>query len=528
MITKNPAKRELEDRVTILKRSVVFLIVAVLVAGVAAILDNIFLTNMPALAFTGGLAVTICGASIACRRAMFRLEGYEAAERAIASAIISSCSAEISDLLGKLEAVAARDGAIRRLYVEWASSIEQRLNEVLEAEAHENRRLRVALQCANAKRSLLGRVEQQRLASPAIRAERAITDAIENITRHRAVAEARLDEQRERKGLKWWFALTRPGFEEVDAKIEELEAARVRLIASGAFAKTEEHFRALAALVDRRTAEIERAAFSAIPEKRHEDFNDERIVQSAMLLSALSIPVSAWHDFNQAGNVFDSLREVNGNYAGMSDAEIWFETLTMPGPELAGLANLTKGALFEKHVEAEFAGERFEHFNHPDTDIVIDGVAYQIKATDSASYVESVADDIPVISTSEIAGITGSIDGGCTNEELTDAVDLALGGTVIDLSDTVLDALFAGVGGVGVFAMAHGVRSASAKYKASGDVLEATAAGVGATATSTARSAVNMAEIATKSTIGVVKSKPIRFLGRFLAMGVERFDQWLE
>jgi hypothetical protein len=223
---------------------------------------------------------------------------------------------------------------------------------------------------------------------------------------------------------------------------------------------------------------------------------------------------------------------VNGNYAGMSDADIWLDTLTMPGAELAGLANLTKGALFEKHVEAGLGGERFEHFNHPDTDILIDGVAYQIKATDSVSYIDSVPDDIPVISTSEVANITGSIDGGYTNEELTNVVDLALGGTVIDIGDTALDAVLTGVGGVGIFAILRGVQGASAKYKESGDAVVSLIEGVSTTAVSTARSAVNMAEIATKGAVGVVSSKPIRFTGSLMMSAtkaaITKVDQWLE
>lgn len=86
----------------------------------------------------------------------------------------------------------------------------------------------------------------------------------------------------------------------------------------------------------------------------------------------------------------------------------------------------------------------------PETDIVIDGVEMQIKATDSIDYINSVNDDILVIATSEVALTSGSIDGGYTNEELTNSVGLALGGSTVDIPDTAMDAILAGVGGLGL------------------------------------------------------------------------------
>ncbi|MFN3725232.1 MAG: hypothetical protein ACK4SZ_02890 [Allosphingosinicella sp.] len=389
------------------------------------------------------------------------------------------------------------------------------------------RRLKVVQRCSTARRSVADEIERRRLASPAIQAESMITDSLSRLKQHKAAAERQLDEKRERSLLKWWLDLTRPTFEEVDAKIEKLEFALRRLIASDCIAKTNEHFATLLSRVQTRTGEIERLSLSAIPISRHVSFDDDRVVHNALLLSALSIPVSAWRDISLATSVYDTLREVNGNYALMSDVDIWLATLTMPGPELAGLASLTKGAFFEKLVEGDFGGERFEHFNHPDTDILIDGVAYQIKATDSISYIDSVDDNIPVISTSEVAGITASLDGGYTNEDLTNIVDSALGGTVIDVGDTALDAVLAGVGGVGIFALLRGVQHASARYKESGDALASLVEGANATAISTTRSAVNLAELATKGTLSIVTSKPMRFTGRMLLSGVKRVDQWL-
>lgn len=532
MFEQELAKRTLETRLTISRWSVASLGILAFATVAAAIFGTISFTSQPALALAALLTLILCGAIFACYRAKVRLENYRISESGIAAALRSSSSAEIYDLRRRLRRAAAGDRLIDDFYAQFTSSIDRHLEAVLQAEVVEARRLKIVARCADAKRVLSDRIEQQRLASPAIRAERTITGAIENLKRHKADAEKQLNEQRDRRLLKWWFDLTRPGFEEVDAKIEELGAARQRLIASGDVRRTEEYYGALISLVDRRTTEIEGAALSAIPLRRNESFDDQRIVQNALLLSAFSVPVSAWRDISQAGVVYDSLREVNGNYAGMNDADIWLDTLAMPGPQLAGLASLTKGALFEKHVEAEFGGERFEHFNHPDTDILIDGVAYQIKATDSISYIDSVADNIPVISTSEVADVTSSIDGGHTNEELTNVVDLALGGTVVDIGDTALDAVLTGVGGVGIFAILRGVQGASAKYKESGDPVLSLVEGVSTTAVSTARSAVNMAEIATKGAVGVATSKPVRFTGSLMMSAakatINKVDRWLE
>lgn len=111
-------------------------------------------------------------------------------------------------------------------------------------------------------------------------------------------------------------------------------------------------------------------------------------------------------------------------------------------------------------------------------------------------------------------------------------VDLALSGTVLDISDTALDAVLTGVGGVGIFAILGGARSASAKYKETGDALEALAEGLSTTTVHTARTTVNMAEMATKGVVGVATSRPVRFAGSLVASlatkGAARFDRWLE
>jgi hypothetical protein len=499
----NPTERTLEGRLTILRWIVACLGVLVFAAAVATFFEIISIASQSAIILAALLSLVLLWAIFTCHRAKTRLENYRTAERDVVVALRSSSSEQICHLRRRVSDLASRERVVHRFYTECRSKIEQHLEKVMESEVFEARRQNVIARCADAKRTLSDRIEQQRLASPAIRAERTLTDAIQRLKQLKAAAEKQLGAQRDRLRLKWWFDLTRPRFEEVGRDIKKLEAALQSVIASGNITKTNKYYRDLASRVDRRTAKIEKVALTAIPTDQHESFNDKRIVHDALLLSAFSVPVSVWRDISQAGTVYDSLREVNGNYAGMSDADIWLDTLTMPGPELSGLANLTKGALFEKHVEAEFGGERFEHFNHPDTDILIDGVEYQIKATDSASYIDSVADNIPVISTSEIADITGSIDGGYANEDLTNVVDLALGGTVLDFSDTALDALLTGVGGVGIIHILKGAHRAHQKYKESGDPIESLFEGVKSTAIGAIRSTVNTAEIVTKVSGGV-------------------------
>src|SRR5690606_30023807 len=274
--------------------------------------------------------------------------------------------------------------------------------------------------------------------------------AIRSSGEQKAAAQRQIDEAIANSFLKWRKQWSRPDFAEVDAKIAELEDALRTLEHSPQFRQADQRFAELAVRVEMRARDIETVALAAVPQSRQEAFDADWVVRNALYVSALSVPVSAWGDLSQASDIFATLRDVNGNYEGMSDEDIWLDTLMMPGDQLAGLVSLTKGAYFEKLVEADFGGVRFEHFNHPDTDIVIDGIEYQIKATDSASYINSVADHIPVIGTSEVAGIPGVLDGGYTNEALTDGVELVLRGPIIDFSDTALDAVLSCLGFIGI------------------------------------------------------------------------------
>jgi len=61
-------------------------------------------------------------------------------------------------------------------------------------------------------------------------------------------------------------------------------------------------------------------------------------------------------------------------------------------------------------------------------------------ATDSETYIESVAPAVPEIATSEVAETAAAIDCGRRNAELDSSTTLAMGGTVIVGADTAVDA----------------------------------------------------------------------------------------
>lgn len=382
---------------------------------------------------------------------------------------------------------------------------------------HEARQAALKEEFKEAHYSCSDRIDELFKSSPAARADRLITDSLQKLKDIQESVAAGWEQAYQ--GMSWWNRTWSepPDLSDVDKKIAELEKAKQRLAATGELQKARAFFDNMEERSQRRIDASELAALESVPQSHLEPYDEKSISKSALLFSAMSVPVSAWGDLSQASNIYDTLREVNGNYAGMSDFDIWLNTLVLPGESLAGLVSLTKGAHFEKLVEADLGGERFEHFNHPDTDIVIDGVAYQIKATDSESYVESVADGIPVIATTEVAQITAAIDGGYTDEELESSVEFALGGSVIDVQDTAVDALLTGVGGLGILATMRGINHAFAKHKEGGDGFEAVLEGAGVAVVGTAKAVVDTAELSAK----VINSAPSRFAGRTLLKGVD-------
>lgn len=321
------------------------------------------------------------------------------------------------------------------------------------------------------------------------------------------------------------YAGTTPDFTEMDKVIKGMELARDRLETqhSDDFDALDKHIETLKTrAVFRVNKAKERAEEFILDNKNLEGF-DSDLLKKSIWLSALSLPISIWSDADRAGDVYDALRGVNGNYAEMSNADIWWESLFMSSDSLVGLTSLVKGAYFEQLVAEDTGGQLFEHFNNPDTDIVIDGVAFQIKATDSVGYIESVAEGIPVISTSEVALSTGAIDSGFSNEEVTGAVELALGETVVDVGDTAVDAVLSGLGGLGVLATLEGINHAATKHKNGGDGVEAMFEGAGVAIEGTARALVGVAEMG----YNVLASRPSRFIGRTILSGLKKLDDKL-
>ncbi|EHA16767.1 hypothetical protein [Halomonas sp. HAL1] len=328
------------------------------------------------------------------------------------------------------------------------------------------------------------------------------------------------------KSFSWWNKLKYiDGLDlsELDCMISDLKFKKVRLESKHKkdFLRLENHLDLVKARASQRVEYAKVKSEEYINDHVGKDGIDSGILQKSLWFSALTIPVSIWSDVDQTSDVFDALREVNGQFADMSDTEIWWETIFLSSESLAGLAALTKGAYFEQLVAADTGGMLHEFFNHPGTDVVIDGIEFQLKATDSASYVNSVADDIPVIATSEVAFETGAIDSGYTNEELDQAVDLALGGSVVDFGDTAVDAILAGVGGLGVLATLKGINHAVSKHENGGDGVEAIFEGAGIAIEGTARALVGVAEMG----YNVASSRPSRFVGRIVLKGLVKLDE---
>lgn len=408
---------------------------------------------------------------------------------------------------------------LRQLVEIWMPAIETRLEEArrlreLELNRVEKIRRRETVTEAVAKMREMAkaRIAQSRKAHPVLAARDAAIQRLARVKARRVQLEADVDEML--KGKSWWTQLNYdyPDYNKMDKEIRDLEWDVKLFLSRNAktIREAEEKLDVAAGRIDKRLRRIEETVIGAIPDRRQEAFDGDTIARDALILSALSIPVSAWQDISQAGEVYDVLRSVNGNFEGMSDSEIWLQTLAMEPESLAGLASLTKGALFEAHVAERTGGTLHEHFNTPDTDITIDGMEFQVKATDSAGYIESVDPDIPVIATSEVAVETGAIDGGMTNADLDSATDLALGGSVVDFPDTAMDAVIGGLSGLGIFATLRGINHAIDRHREGVDKAEAIEEGIGVAVTGTMKASVDLAEMGYK----VATSRPSRFLGR--------------
>lgn len=330
------------------------------------------------------------------------------------------------------------------------------------------------------------------------------------------------------KKFSWWDKLNRsqPDFSEMDKTIADFESAYSKVLAVHLSSKDEIN-RAFSKAFD--LAKI-RIQFTESQVKRHIEESElsrksaAQVMNTGFWFAGMSVPVSLWDDLTNAGDVYDALRRVNSNFEGMSDADIWLESLLLSSSSLAGLTSLAKGAYFEALIAEDSGGVLFDNFNHAGTDITIDGIEYQIKATDNVNYIYSVDESIPVIATSEVADRSGVIDGGYSDAELEGIVDNALGGTVIDIGDTAVDAWLTGLGGMGIMASIQGLDRAFKRVENGGDKVEAAMEGLSVAIEGTAKAAVGTAELAYK----VATSAPSRFVGRAMLGGFKALDRKLE
>jgi hypothetical protein len=122
-----------------------------------------------------------------------------------------------------------------------------------------------------------------------------------------------------------------------------------------------------------------------------------------------------------------------------------------------------------------------------------------------------------------VALSTGAIDSGISNNDISDVVDNALGGTVLDVGDTTVDAILSGLGGLGLFATLEGINHATKKYEKNGDVEEAIFEGAGVAIEGTAKALVGTAEMSYK----ILASRPSRFIGRLLLKICKKIEKKL-
>lgn len=467
-----------------------------------------------------------CFAIVQTRRGSLRftqvneiLSNYEKARNGIETAEVKGTFIALRDATNQAKAQSNNNPLIASLLV----SGELRLRQIIETRYRKDLQQKLDDEHQAFLENCKHRVNALKNQHPLIKAAKTLNTSVEYLKERRIQIDAQWKAVYE--DLSWWNKLCfgdRPDFKELDKTVSELEQTlRYLLITRGEdFETLNAHYHQLSQRAADRVLEAKIKSDEFVRQSCSEDILDKGLLKKGLWLGAMLIPVSVWGDVTRAGDVYDSLRSVHGGFHGMSDTEIWWESLFLSSDSLAGLASLTKGAYFEQLVAADTSGELFEHFNHADTDIVIDGIEFQLKATDSVSYINSVADGIPVISTSEVAEITGAIDSGYDNESLSHSIDLALGGSVVDFGDTTADAILSGIGGLGVFASLQGINHAVKKHENGGDAVEACFEGAGIAIEGTARAAVNTLELG----YNVLSSRPSRFVGRMLLNGFKKLD----
>ena len=301
------------------------------------------------------------------------------------------------------------------------------------------------------------------------------------------------------KKLSWWnqfnYGGVVPDFGPLDSQIRKLEKAKSDFEEhyKNDMYKVHHYFEKLTLRTTKRIKEVEEKLILDIEKEQVKKISNTSLASA--WLATLSIPVSIIDDVYTANEVYDTLRAVNSNYEGMSNSEVWWETLWLSPESHAGLVSLTKGAYFEQLVSEDMSGQLHDHFNAPGTDIIVNGTEMQIKATDSVAYINTVDDDIPVIATSEVAQASSAIDSGYSNEELANTVNNALGNSVFDAKDTAIDAILTGVGSLGIFATIKGINHACTQYKSGRDGGDSLFEGLGIAIEGTIKGIFDFAEL---------------------------------
>ena len=108
--------------------------------------------------------------------------------------------------------------------------------------------------------------------------------------------------------------------------------------------------------------------------------------------------------------------------------------------------------------------------------------------------------------------MTGSIDGGYTHQALTEAVELGLGGPIIDFSDTALDAVFSGLGFISIVGLIKGIARGASIYRETGNAVGGLASGVGVTFEESVWAVINILELITRGVLAGVNSTPARYI----------------
>src|SRR5690606_36644938 len=142
---------------------------------------------------------------------------------------------------------------------------------------------------------------------PVLAARDAAIQRLARVKARRVQLEADVDEMLE--GKSWWTQLSYdyPDYNKMDKEIRDLERDVKLFLSRNAktIREAEEKLDAAAGRIDKRLRRIEETVIGAVPDRRQETFDGDTIARDALILSALSIPVSAWQDISQSGEVYD-------------------------------------------------------------------------------------------------------------------------------------------------------------------------------------------------------------------------------